>query len=504
MSLYFAFLPIAEEHQFVECPVCLLPWSEPLEMKPCGHIMCRRCIPSDSVHCAICRSAVDAAEPPNRVLLNVLLGLQGSCSLCDWGGTNELFAAHAKAAHPGTAIGGGRTVRGTTQGPAEEWATADPLRSIPVWSDYDMQQELYESVCRAFSCLAIRRRSASTVKREERRPTEPIGAIGEADVFALVLHLNIVATPGDVSFLFDTYALAKTGGRAAELHQVLAWISTRCRQRCPEKEYGARLGVRYDAIIKRFTEVLDKGVRGVVASAVHVKDLADVADSGQQRSTSAAEAERVFLCAVHATAAAACGSPALQEVVRDGAALHAVLLALESADDGWDLTDGASASCQPLAMRGNSQMDAAGRGATAPPLTPPCSVVRGDRPAAAARGPPVHSPPVGRQPMGQPNVAPQQPQQRQQQHYPPQQQPQYFPQQQPQYFPQQQPQYFPQQQPQYFPQQQPQYFPQQQPQYFPQQQPQYFSTPGYIPAAQPTQHAQQPAPQHHKKSCNHQ
>lgn len=81
----------------VECAVCLTPWTQPAEIRPCGHIFCRDCI-SGQQRCPHCRGKVQGREPPNRVLVNIVGNLRGKCSTCGWCGPRSVFLeSHSRA-----------------------------------------------------------------------------------------------------------------------------------------------------------------------------------------------------------------------------------------------------------------------------------------------------------------------------------------------------------------------------------------------------------------------
>ena len=79
------------------CPVCLGPWEDPVELKPCGHIGCARCLGPPAPQCFVCGSRVLSAVPPNRALLNMLDSAAGHCSGCSWSGDLRQFPAHVAA-----------------------------------------------------------------------------------------------------------------------------------------------------------------------------------------------------------------------------------------------------------------------------------------------------------------------------------------------------------------------------------------------------------------------
>ena len=416
----FEFEALAEEHLFLECAVCLLPWSDPRELKPCGHIFCSRCVRS-TPQCPVCRSPVGSMDTPNRVLLNVLSSLRGSCSFCpSWAGTREQFASHLTSCHrgqeeeqPSHRGGGGSGVDGNV----------DLFACIPVWEDYDMGKEEYLVVCRAFqTLLAAKQRTSQSplLAFSQGQPSAAgsnSGVIGlsESDVYALTLHLNIHVTAKEIGQLLDRYQIkfpirppmsspSASASPGVELHQILFWIGALCKRRDPTKEYGPGIGRHYKQVLQVFDR-LDPDILGTVRTVETAREIAEVA-SGQPANVS--DVSRALLCAKQATILSASKSSCepLVAVVRDGATLHELLVALESSGEGWDLTDGhtpldARKAPPPPAPQSSSTLNRTGSAtqlqptpsvissslaghpayATAPPLTPPGSTVR-DRPSS--------------------------------------------------------------------------------------------------------------------------
>lgn len=97
----------------LECAICLLPWEEAVEARPCGHIFCSTCLrqcngtgtgkpSSGSTTCPTCRSVVASLQPPHRVLGQMVGSLTGKCLGCKggWTGTYEAFRISHSAACP--------------------------------------------------------------------------------------------------------------------------------------------------------------------------------------------------------------------------------------------------------------------------------------------------------------------------------------------------------------------------------------------------------------------
>ena len=79
----------------VTCSLCLEPWTKPLEVQPCGHIFCTKCILQlEAPKCPECRSAVEAIAEPHRVLVNLTCDLPVKCDHCEWTGTHGSSAEH--------------------------------------------------------------------------------------------------------------------------------------------------------------------------------------------------------------------------------------------------------------------------------------------------------------------------------------------------------------------------------------------------------------------------
>eukprot|EP00760_Papus_ankaliazontas_P035040 PhM_4_TR7593/c0_g1_i1/m.47613 len=78
----------------LECAICLLPWTNPRELR-CGHIFCLKCIQPLRL-CPACRAPFHARKTrsPNRVLLNMVARLNVKCLKCSWTGARENVESH--------------------------------------------------------------------------------------------------------------------------------------------------------------------------------------------------------------------------------------------------------------------------------------------------------------------------------------------------------------------------------------------------------------------------
>lgn len=90
----------AEAAKDVRCAICLDPWTDPVELAPCGHVFCRRCASASSSAlpfggvCPTCRAALQPRlVEPNRILRNIADDVVVRCQQCGWRG------AHARRFH---------------------------------------------------------------------------------------------------------------------------------------------------------------------------------------------------------------------------------------------------------------------------------------------------------------------------------------------------------------------------------------------------------------------
>lgn len=86
----FEFFGVSEE---LICCICLDPFDQPMELRPCSHLVCKNHLPL--TRCPLCRDAVRIYYPPNRVVTNLAAAASVRCKLCDWVGTRLTRASHA-------------------------------------------------------------------------------------------------------------------------------------------------------------------------------------------------------------------------------------------------------------------------------------------------------------------------------------------------------------------------------------------------------------------------
>ena len=84
------------DHKDLECTICLEPWDNPVELQPCRHVFCARCV-EGMQSCPACRAAVTGRAAPNRILVNMANEVAVKCRRCGWTGSRELSRAHVCA-----------------------------------------------------------------------------------------------------------------------------------------------------------------------------------------------------------------------------------------------------------------------------------------------------------------------------------------------------------------------------------------------------------------------
>lgn len=85
------------------CKICLAPWVQPIEVRPCGHIFCRECCSrllqpttreSQGPVCAECRQKIEALQQPHRALRNLVDALPARCLRCNACSTRAQLVYH--------------------------------------------------------------------------------------------------------------------------------------------------------------------------------------------------------------------------------------------------------------------------------------------------------------------------------------------------------------------------------------------------------------------------
>ncbi|CAD2219849.1 Zinc finger, C3HC4 type (RING finger)/RING-type zinc-finger/zinc-RING finger domain/EF hand/EF-hand domain pair, putative [Angomonas deanei] len=75
------------------CGVCLDSFNDPVEIRRCGHIYCRKCL-TGMKDCPTCREPIESTVAPNRAIVNMALNVQVKCMKCGWKGTRESSNKH--------------------------------------------------------------------------------------------------------------------------------------------------------------------------------------------------------------------------------------------------------------------------------------------------------------------------------------------------------------------------------------------------------------------------
>jgi len=77
------------------CPICLLPFMEPVDVSCCRATMCTKCCQRLSA-CPLCRATTASMQPSSRLIQNTVDALMVSCNACREVMQRELFPKHAK------------------------------------------------------------------------------------------------------------------------------------------------------------------------------------------------------------------------------------------------------------------------------------------------------------------------------------------------------------------------------------------------------------------------
>uniref|UniRef100_A0A7S1QYW8 RING-type domain-containing protein n=1 Tax=Neobodo designis TaxID=312471 RepID=A0A7S1QYW8_NEODS len=182
---------------YVECDICLEPWFDPVELRPCEHLFCRRCI-AKCLDCPDCRAPIQAQHEPSPVLARIAGRTEVRCDLCQWTGTRAEQGGHLTACPKGMGLaaaafsgggGAGSTttlLSGADRGAAKErqarrasaavvHTPTDPKHADPrrPWITYSLGPKTYERFAAAFDRHATREGSAD-------RGDEPVLASPEA------------------------------------------------------------------------------------------------------------------------------------------------------------------------------------------------------------------------------------------------------------------------------------------------------------------------------------
>ncbi|CUE73533.1 zinc finger protein, putative [Bodo saltans] len=110
MSAGEDFFYTSEPQSDLTCQVCLVPYVQPLELKPCGHVTCYACceqliknaskttagLPSNAatLPCPVCRTVVTSIDPPPRIVISLLDALEVRCAQCNAVSSRNSYASH--------------------------------------------------------------------------------------------------------------------------------------------------------------------------------------------------------------------------------------------------------------------------------------------------------------------------------------------------------------------------------------------------------------------------
>jgi hypothetical protein len=94
--------PRAAGLEHIQCGICLEPWADPVELRPCEHIYCRTCV-ARLVSCPTCRRSVQEFRVPNRTLCNIAADVVVRCEGCARTGTRDASNHHVCEGSPSSA-----------------------------------------------------------------------------------------------------------------------------------------------------------------------------------------------------------------------------------------------------------------------------------------------------------------------------------------------------------------------------------------------------------------
>ncbi|KAK7195605.1 Zinc finger, C3HC4 type (RING finger) containing protein [Novymonas esmeraldas] len=78
----------------LECQVCYDTWTHPVQLRKCGHIFCRNCVPPTTPECVVCRTAVTGFVAPSDGVCEASMNVPVMCSSCGWQGTRKASLSH--------------------------------------------------------------------------------------------------------------------------------------------------------------------------------------------------------------------------------------------------------------------------------------------------------------------------------------------------------------------------------------------------------------------------
>jgi len=85
----------------MQCSICFEPFLDPIEIQPCGHIFCHKCLAQlHSPVCPTCRAQPELYRRPHRVISSLVGNLHVRCLTCAWCGPRDAMPMHSCSAPP--------------------------------------------------------------------------------------------------------------------------------------------------------------------------------------------------------------------------------------------------------------------------------------------------------------------------------------------------------------------------------------------------------------------
>ena len=79
----------------VECAICLDVWTDPIQLIPCGHVYCKKCV-SKLDKCPQCRTDIRSHKFPQSRIRREAGDVLVECPACGWQGTKRQAEDHKK------------------------------------------------------------------------------------------------------------------------------------------------------------------------------------------------------------------------------------------------------------------------------------------------------------------------------------------------------------------------------------------------------------------------
>lgn len=83
-----------QEIASLTCQVCFDTWSNPVQLLPCRHTFCAKCVPPSVLDCPLCKSLVQQRGLPEEGIMNASELVRVRCGGCGWEGTRKASFAH--------------------------------------------------------------------------------------------------------------------------------------------------------------------------------------------------------------------------------------------------------------------------------------------------------------------------------------------------------------------------------------------------------------------------